>query len=149
MSSLDSELDDGYTASPPFYRELAKRLPGRTTNVSEVIDYMQMTRTEFQVSRKDAILVELECICMKQPQLEKLLAALASRRGLGVSDPRDMIFAHVGMFKGTSIMPHYGRSTVRLYEEMVKYNFSLTSSLELLHYVEDVGPDSQRQGPAS
>lgn len=76
MSNLDSELDDGYTASPPFYRELAKRLPGRTTNVSEVIDYMQMTRTEFQVSRKDAILVELECICMEQPQLEKLLLHL-------------------------------------------------------------------------
>lgn len=46
-------------------------------------------------------------------------------------------------------MPHDGRSTVRLYEEMVKYHVSLTSSLELLHYVEDVGPDSRRQGPAS
>ncbi|KAH8662990.1 heterokaryon incompatibility protein-domain-containing protein, partial [Tricladium varicosporioides] len=114
ISNLDSDVDYGDVASPPFYRELAKRLPCYTTNI-----------------------------------LEKLLAVLASRRGLGVSDPRDMIFAHIGIFKGTGITPRYDRSTVHLYEEIVKYYYNLTSGLEMLHYVEDVDPNSRRKNLAS
>lgn len=149
ISNLDSDVDYGDVASPPFYRELAKRLPCYTTNILEVIDYMQTARTAFQLSRKDAILVNSEDISMKLREPEKLLAVLASRRGLGVSDPRDMIFAHIGIFKGTGITPRYDRSTVHLYEEIVKYYYNLTSGLEMLHYVEDVDPNSRRKNLAS
>ncbi|KAE8443981.1 hypothetical protein EG329_001205 [Mollisiaceae sp. DMI_Dod_QoI] len=74
---------------------------------------------------------------------------LAARRGFGVSDPRDMIFAHLGMVGHTGIRVDYGRKVEQIYEEFARAQMIATSSLDLLAYVEDVELGKRRPGMPS
>ncbi|CZR51791.1 uncharacterized protein PAC_01668 [Phialocephala subalpina] len=71
---------------------------------------------------------------------------LAARRGFGVSDPRDMIFAHLGLMRNTDIQADYGQSTKHVYQNFARHQMEETCSLELLGHVEDVPLERRKPG---
>ncbi|CZR67932.1 uncharacterized protein PAC_17831 [Phialocephala subalpina] len=77
-----------------------------------------------------------------------LLDILKARRGLGVSDPRDMAYAHLGMSEPSArsdIIINYSKSKAQVYEDVARYIYGVTLGFSILALVENVDLDT-RQG---
>lgn len=78
-----------------------------------------------------------------------LLDLIASRRGLGVSDGRDMIFAHLGLASDLPdhrIAVDYKKSCRRVYEDFALYVMEKFDISHITCHVEDIPPEQQMQG---
>jgi Heterokaryon incompatibility protein (HET) len=78
-----------------------------------------------------------------------LLDLVASRRGLGVSDGRDMIFAHLGLVSDLPdhrIAVDYKKSCVRVYEDFALYVMEKLGVNYITRHVEDIPPEQRMQG---
>ncbi|KUJ16504.1 HET-domain-containing protein [Mollisia scopiformis] len=70
-----------------------------------------------------------------------MLDILEARRGLGVTDPRDMVYAHLGMAEPSvrsGIDVDYSKSKAKLYEEIATQVCDVSRDLSILSFVEDV-----------
>jgi hypothetical protein len=70
-----------------------------------------------------------------------ILGALKARRGLGVTDAKDMVYAHLGMAeaKARSHIPiDYSRSKAQVYEEIARYIYKNSYDFSILGLVENV-----------
>lgn len=85
-----------------------------------------------------------------EPELVRgasLFELLCSRRGCGVSDPRDMIFAHLGLAKAqtrNTFLVDYDRTVVQLYEDIARLYIERTGVQVVLFFVEKVQPEERR-----
>jgi hypothetical protein len=87
-----------------------------------------------------------------------LLQLLSSRRGIGVSDPRDILFAHIGV-SGLAeqkdnnhqelIRVDYGQECSQVYEKIAKYFIEKHNDFRVLSHVEDINLDERRYGCVS
>ena len=82
-----------------------------------------------------------------------LLALLSLRRGLGVSDPRDMIYAHLGIASDAlsgrlNLDVDYQRDFVELFTELAIHSISAYGDYRVLAYVE-VGHSSKSRANLS
>ena len=86
-----------------------------------------------------------------------LLEILKSRRGLGVTDPRDMLFAHTNISRTAEvwekyrdlIQVDYNKSCLEVYERLAIYFIRQLNDFSILSAVEDVGLESRRPGIVS
>ncbi|KAE8448841.1 hypothetical protein EG329_008843 [Mollisiaceae sp. DMI_Dod_QoI] len=65
---------------------------------------------------------------------------LKVRRGMGVSDPRDMIYAHLGLSEPlvrSNIVIDYSKSKAQVYEDIARYFFGRCDDLSFLAFVEN------------
>jgi hypothetical protein len=83
-----------------------------------------------------------------------LLKIIHTRRGAGVTDPRDMIFAHLGIMGVHSqddglrkfIKVDYRRSIAELYADVARYFMDSRNAFAVLSHVEDVAIEQRRAG---
>ncbi|KAF7910296.1 hypothetical protein EAE99_011343 [Botrytis elliptica] len=83
-----------------------------------------------------------------------LLKILHSRRGYGVSDPRDMLYGHLAMFANHTkskdpkieklIEIDYRKTTTEVYTDLALYFLNLQLSFEFLSHVEDVNFEERK-----
>lgn len=80
-----------------------------------------------------------------------ILDILKARRGLGVSDPRDMVYAHLEML-GPSVRSRikidYSKSKARVYEDISWYIIATTKCLSVLSLMEDIDLGAQPELPS-
>ncbi|CZR55616.1 uncharacterized protein PAC_05504 [Phialocephala subalpina] len=79
---------------------------------------------------------------------EALLNILLTRRGAGVSDPRDMVYGHLGLLDRPTVPPieiDYGRSIAEVYEDIARH-YIKRQSVRFLQYVEDIELHERRDG---
>jgi hypothetical protein len=80
---------------------------------------------------------------------ERFLGILASRRGFDASDPRDLVFAHLGIagvVNPLSLEVDYGKTMSQVYEMFAWKHISTTESFEVLAHIDDIDPLHRRQG---
>jgi hypothetical protein len=77
---------------------------------------------------------------------EKFLGILDSRRGFGASNPRDLIFAHLGIVNPLILKVDYGKTTSHVYEMFTWKYISTTGSLEVFAHIDDIDLLHRRQG---
>ncbi|PVH76270.1 hypothetical protein DL98DRAFT_294911 [Cadophora sp. DSE1049] len=78
----------------------------------------------------------------------ELFQILELRRGSGVSDARDMIFAHLGLSSDItrSMIPvDYNKSIEQLYEEIARKHIEAHKNASIIYHVETVDPSSRRK----
>lgn len=78
-----------------------------------------------------------------------LLDLVASRRGLGANDGRDMIFAHLGLasdLHNSRIAVDYRKSCTRVYEDFALYAMNKFDINHITCHVEDIPPEQRMQG---
>lgn len=76
-----------------------------------------------------------------------LLEILGKRRGCGATDPRDLVYAHLGLVDDGALLEipiEYSTPVVEVYERFIKSFFRQTGKLSFLEYVEEVEADSRR-----
>ena len=81
--------------------------------------------------------------------IDQLSDILQLRRGCGVSDPGDMVFAHLGLIKGfthDTIPVSYEISTAQLYEDIARGYISNKQNATILSLVEDLESCDRRGG---
>ncbi|KAL5325262.1 hypothetical protein ACEPPN_006386 [Leptodophora sp. 'Broadleaf-Isolate-01'] len=79
----------------------------------------------------------------------ELFQILESRRGSAASDPRDMVYAHLGLispFTRDMIDVHYNKSIAELYEEIARRHIAKYGDTAILSYVEELDPCDRRDG---
>jgi hypothetical protein len=78
--------------------------------------------------------------------LSNFIDILVSRRGFGVSDPRDMIFAHAALVHHLNISnPNYNHSIAQVFEGLARHHIKSMQSYEIFSYVEILEPHERRQ----
>ncbi|KAE8446535.1 hypothetical protein EG329_011867 [Mollisiaceae sp. DMI_Dod_QoI] len=88
---------------------------------------------------------------LERTPVDLMLQILSSRRGLGVSDPRDMIFAHLGMVRNDGKLARlpqadYRLSVSQIYTDFAIYCLRTIRNLSFLFHVGDRDPDSPIKG---
>lgn len=83
-----------------------------------------------------------------------LISLLSLRRGLGATDPRDMIFAHLGIVSDRveidqDIKINYQQTYRRLYEDVARYLFNSAGPESMFSLVENIDSIARCQGLAS
>jgi hypothetical protein len=83
-----------------------------------------------------------------------LFRLLLSRRGLGATDARDMVFAHLGVASdsavlGSSVTIDYKQNVERLYEDVARYLIDAVGPQTVFFQVDDAKHGAHRQGLAS
>lgn len=81
-----------------------------------------------------------------------MVQIMASRRGFGVSDPRDMVFAHdhLGLIeRAIGIKVDYQQSTAQLYNRVAMQAITRTMSIETLSIARDISLLDRRKSLAS
>jgi hypothetical protein len=81
-----------------------------------------------------------------------MLSLLRARRGLGVTYPKDMIFAHLGFASdGAALVEriNYSMNHVHLYHSFARYIVDQGLYCELFNEINDVDPSPQRNGLSS
>lgn len=79
-----------------------------------------------------------------------LTKILSSRRGFGVSNPHDMVFAHLGLVaKAAGIEVNYDQPTAKIYNDLAKRHIEATMTPELLSKIEDRDLNKRLPGLAS
>lgn len=73
----------------------------------------------------------------RRRDLRRLLDTMVSRAGLGASDPRDMVYAHLGLAKDAGIQVDYTKSVAEIYHDIAWEAISTFGTLEILGYVCD------------
>jgi hypothetical protein len=95
---------------------------------------------------------------LKGEPRQTVIDILASRRGLGATDPRDIIFGHLGVATLPSsskigsyrlTAPDYGKDILQVFNEFAHDILIWSRGLEILSYVEDIDPTQRRRGLAS
>ena len=79
----------------------------------------------------------------KRRDLKRLLEIMASRAGLGVSDPRDMVYAHLGLAKHARIQVDYTKTIAEVYHYLVIEAINTFGNLRILGYVLDSNLDQR------
>ncbi|KAE8449722.1 hypothetical protein EG329_007497 [Mollisiaceae sp. DMI_Dod_QoI] len=85
----------------------------------------------------------------------RLLETLVERRGLGASDPRDMIFAHLALCADgeveipKALSADYTKTTKQVYEEAAAFIFQQTKNFDILAHAEETNLRSQKANLAS
>lgn len=80
---------------------------------------------------------------------EPLLNILLTRRGASVSDPRDMIYGHLGLLDHPPDPPikiDYGRSVTDVYEDIARSYMMRDGTPAFLRYIEDSELEDRRDG---
>lgn len=86
---------------------------------------------------------------------DNLLEILRWRRGAGVTNPRDMIYAHLGMLGGTDdkggimekhLSVDYGKTVGEVYTDAALYFIDSRGGFGIMSHVEDVRPECRRRG---
>ncbi|RFU34236.1 hypothetical protein B7463_g2103, partial [Scytalidium lignicola] len=80
-----------------------------------------------------------------------LLALLALRRGLGVSDSRDMIYVHLGVASDSisgnlGFKVDYTKGYQQLFTDITRYFLEMHNDYRILSHIEDVDPLRRRLG---
>ncbi|PMD61290.1 HET-domain-containing protein [Hyaloscypha bicolor E] len=86
-----------------------------------------------------------------------LLELLQSRRALGATDPRDIVFAHVLIARSVDVVgkyrdliqADYSKDCSQVYEEVARYLFENQSDFSIFSLAEDVELGKRRPGMAS
>ncbi|KAL2076192.1 hypothetical protein VTL71DRAFT_1135 [Oculimacula yallundae] len=119
-----------------------------------LMDGMCNIRRRFQarnLSRKDpnwTQTIGAVPIQSTKPHAE-LYEMLVSRRGSGVTDPRDMLFAHLGLtsnFTQRSISIDYSKTIAEVYEEITILSLENDENLSILSDVEEAPSRDRREG---
>jgi hypothetical protein len=79
----------------------------------------------------------------KRRDLKRLLEIMASYAGLGVSDPRDMVYAHLGLAKHARIQVDYTKTTAEVYHDLVMEAINAFGNLRILGFVLDSNLDQR------
>ena len=74
----------------------------------------------------------------------QLLDILVSRRGFGVSDPRDMIFAHLGLIDTAVVEVDYDKTPAQVFEIFVEQYIAATLNLDIFAHIEDIQQEQRR-----
>jgi hypothetical protein len=83
------------------------------------------------------------------PQDDLLLNAMIYRRGLGVSDPKDMVYAHWGLASNETkdfIVVDYNKSCAEVYEDIAWYYLNKMKNVFLFFHVGEVEFNKRRAG---
>ncbi|KAG4428456.1 hypothetical protein IFR05_016061 [Cadophora sp. M221] len=123
---------------------LESRLSGIRTRLGFQIRSLYDIQEDFPEGRSDDDSDTLDTF-----KHAELFQILESRRGSGVSDPRDMIFAHLGLTSpSTQSMIHadYNKSIAELYEEIARAHIETYQDTSILSHVEDVDLCHRREG---
>jgi hypothetical protein len=67
---------------------------------------------------------------------DQLIDILASRRGFGVSDSRELIYAPFWLIEGLDLEVNYKMTTARTFQTLVEKCISATHSFRILAYLE-------------
>jgi hypothetical protein len=83
-----------------------------------------------------------------------LLNMLLDRRGLGATDPRDMVFAHMGIAAdrnqwGDAVQVDYRKSCAQVYEDVARYLLSTVGPEKLFAQLDSVPVSTRQSGLAS
>jgi hypothetical protein len=112
----------------------------------ELLHSLIDAQTKFHVSK------------LKGDPRQTVIDILASRRGLEATDPRDIIFGHLGVATLPSsselrsyrlTAPDYGKDTLQVFNEFAHDILIWSGGFEILSYVEDIDPTQRRRGLAS
>ena len=79
---------------------------------------------------------------------ERFLGILDSRRGFDASDPRDLVFAHLGIagiVNPLILEVDYGKTMSQVYEMFAWKHISTAESFEVFAHIDDVDPLHRRQ----
>jgi len=85
----------------------------------------------------------------REKVLDRLFDLLNARRGSGVSDPRDMIYAHLGLTDSSTqdlIPVDYDVSVTQLYEYVAHQHLICKQDTSILSYVEETELCDRREG---
>jgi hypothetical protein len=107
----------------------------------QLLTGMNDSRAKFKTLKSDDL--------REDDALNQMFEILKARRGSGVSDPRDMIFAHLGLIKSSveDIIPvDYGKSTLQLYEDLARYYVNRGKSAAILTWAEGEELYERREG---
>ena len=80
---------------------------------------------------------------VQRRDLKRLLEIMASRAGLGVSDPRDMVYAHLGLAKHARIQVDYTKTIAEVYHDLVMEAINAFGNLRILGFVLDSNLDQR------
>jgi hypothetical protein len=78
---------------------------------------------------------------------KSLFEVLLERRGAGVTDPRDMLYAHLGLLPSPIDPPmeiDYNKSVADIYEHIARHFINKSQSLIILTYIEDKKLEDRR-----
>jgi Heterokaryon incompatibility protein (HET) len=107
----------------------------------DILDDMDSTRRRHHAARFDGT--------VPRP---KLIDVLHSRRGFGTRDPRDRIFAHLGIAddlhikKELNVKVDYSKTVVEVFTDLTMKAIFSTRTLDILKYVEAAVPGSRSPG---
>jgi hypothetical protein len=78
--------------------------------------------------------------------ISSFIDILASRRGFGVIDPRDMIFAHSGLVHNLKLGDaNYNNSIAQVFENIARHCIYSMRNYEIFSHLEILEPDERRQ----
>lgn len=113
----------------------------------DLLTGMDKTRRSFRTRS-----VEIEIAPSKASSLvplTDLFQIMEARRGSGVSDARDMIFAHLGLTSDTTkneIPIDYSQSTEQLYEDIARKHIEAHGNTSIIYHVETADLSKRRKG---
>jgi hypothetical protein len=146
-----------------FYGTLIKILERGTERATESDKYqvllkMQQARARYRnrtrKSNREEDEIEDDSALLSYLSTEtsdnRMLDLLRARRGLGVTDPRDMIYAHVGFASDSqeheSMIVNYSKASAQVYEDFAQYVAEKHGIHTLLYNVSDGRSPSRRTG---
>jgi Heterokaryon incompatibility protein (HET) len=142
-SAIKAKVLTDYADLKPIAKELVTStldldLVSKTV-VNKQLEYLQLARYKFQD------------YCRGTGKGHTLLDILTSRRGLGVSDARDMIYAHIALASDrtlgrTLFEVDYSKSASQVFTEVARYHIERHNNYSILSHVEDVDPSERRYG---
>jgi hypothetical protein len=119
----------------------------------EVVNQMKKVKSVFEKSQVDSKYNTEgkagESTASKDMFLETvdpLLSAMDARRGFLASDPRDRVFAHLGFDDYLNLTPDYGMNCQQVFKTFAERHISVTNSLDVFSYVEDIELGQRMQG---
>ncbi|KAE9366245.1 hypothetical protein N431DRAFT_517371, partial [Stipitochalara longipes BDJ] len=102
----------------------------------------QLQMTKWKLKGLNNVLLSSERKSPPQERMslqQKLIDILVSRRGFGVSDPRDMIYAHLGLIAMPVLEVDYEKTAAQIFEMLVEQYIVLTDDFSILAYITDTG----------
>jgi hypothetical protein len=106
-----------------MYTTLEKELHIAPSRPREIVSQMQQAWKDHHITHQKTAMVQL----------------IRARRGLSVSDPRDMVFAHVGFAvdgEDEDLAVDYSKTTVEVFTDFAKYIAKYGLAI-LLNFVDD------------
>jgi hypothetical protein len=146
--------------SEPFSQSFGSTLSSRRsthTNVRSVIDQMQAIRLRYLIrfyQKKLDYSQDSASRPRKKEEYKEIISnfidILVSRRRFGVSNPRDMIFAHSGLVPNLNISDaNYNDSVAQIFENLARHPVTSTESYQIFSHVKILEPRERRREPPS